>query len=47
LISKVYAKLVPVKVSKGTVIFTVGMTPDEGYFLVHGCVELLSKKNSW
>ena len=43
---KVLGKVVPVKASKGTVIYTLGMPPSEGYFLVHGAVTILSKKNT-
>ena len=31
-------KLIPLKISKGTVIYNVGMNSEEGYLLVHGCV---------
>lgn len=47
LVNKIILKATPVKVSKGTIIYTLGAAPDEGYFLIHGCVELLAKKNSW
>lgn len=40
-------KAIPIKVPKGTVIYTIGMPPDQGYFLIHGCVELLNKKANW
>ena len=47
LISKIMPKAIPVKVRKGTIIYNIGASPDDGYLLIHGCVELLSKKNNW
>lgn len=46
-VGKIYKKITAIKIPKGTVIYTIGMTPDYGYFIVHGCVELLRKKNNW
>ena len=47
MIGKVMKKVVGIRVPKGTVLYTSGMPVDFGYFIVHGCVELLSKKNTW
>jgi hypothetical protein len=47
IINKILPKTVPVKVPKGTVVYTLGAVPEEAYLLVHGCVQLLTKKNNW
>lgn len=47
MIGKVMKKVIPIRVPKGTVLYTSGMPIDYGYFIIHGCVELLSKKNTW
>jgi len=36
-----------IQVPKGTVLYTAGIVPDYGYFIVHGSVELLNKKSTW
>ena len=46
-VGKIYKKISAIKIPKGTVIYTIGMAPDYGYFIIHGCVELLRKKNNW
>jgi CRP-like cAMP-binding protein len=46
MISKCIKKVKIVKVKKGTVIYTTGMPPEDGYLILHGYVELLTKKTA-
>ena len=34
------------RVAKGTVLYTPSMLAQEGYLLMYGCVQLLTKKNN-